>query len=394
VTARSQIFAARELWQDGRVNPLDRWRIGWRCERSRARAAASWGRRLLTIAVGVVGLGLTPAARGAELSVRGPESCPDAEEIAFRVERMLGVPFARSVPLRFGVTFEPPPAPPARYTARLEVLDRAAHHQHATRQAGAQRVLRARDCARLGDAVSVAIALAIGAEATPPATPAEPAMSEPATLRRAAATSPLANGSTPPADGAPADRDRAASSEASGERHALAPVLAAFLLADSGSLPSPGLGAGLGLELRARRVALRAQGVLLFDQHVALEPRAGAPGADMSLALASLSACLAPLGSFRSGSALFACAGWELGRLGAEGTGVQTPRRGEQLWTAPRLDAGLSWAVPGSVLRVGLQLTVTAPLKRDDFFLRELGNVHRAPGAVGRLAAGVELALW
>jgi hypothetical protein len=187
-------------------------------------------------------------------------------------------------------------------------------------------------------------------------------------------------------------RDRSPSDASHTDELALAPALAAFFLVDSGSLPHPGIGTGLGAALHTPRLALRAQGALLFEQHVALESGASAAGADLSLVLGSLSGCWAALGSFRASFAGFACAGWELGSLRAVGSGVDTPLRGGQLWSAPRVDAGVSWALGRSWLRGTLQLSGLAPLKRDDFFIRDVGGVHRPPGAVGRLTIGVDVA--
>ena len=171
---------------------------------------------------------------------------------------------------------------------------------------------------------------------------------------------------------------------------ALSPALSVAVVADAGSLPGVGLGLGLGAELRAGRFALRAAGTLLFDRHVAL-PETGTrtPGADMSLVLGSLSACTSPFGA--ASSVAFVCGGWELGRVEALGTGVEQPRRGSALWSAPRVDLGLGWAIEDSPLRLLGQLTAATPLQRDDFYLRDLGTVHRAPAVVGRLAIGVDV---
>jgi hypothetical protein len=352
-------------------------------------------------------------ALAAELTVTGPDACPDAGELAFRVERSIGVPLAESAPLRFEVVFELPSAAEERYTARLE-----AHGRDGVTSA---RVIRARDCGRLGDAVSVAIALAIRSPAPSSSDATDSRAAEGSRTTSASSSTPssvaasAAMGSdagaaaTNPAVAGPADtsartagagsetaasiaRDRSSSNASHTDEPTPAPALAAFFLVDTGSLPHAGAGMGLGAELHTARLALKAQGAFLFEQHVALEPGAGAAGADMSLVLGSLSGCWAALGSFRGRFAAFACAGWELGSLRAVGSGVDTPLRGAQLWTAPRADAGVSWALGGSWLRGTLQLSGLAPLKRDDFFIRDVGGVHRPPGAVGRLAIGVDVA--
>jgi hypothetical protein len=340
----------------------------------------------------------TTPAHAAEISVNGPAACPDASELAFRVERSLGAPLAESAPLAFEVVFEAPAAPGASYTARLR-----AHR--AAPGATSTRVIRARDCGRLGDAVGVAIALAVR---SPEAAPSSATRADPGAASSAATstggsivTAEAAGGHAPdPATSTPVTRT-AADSAASTDRdqppshqapadETPSPVLSAFFVADSGSLPSAGVGFGLSAELRTERLAFRAQGALLFEQHVAFASGAGAPGADMGLVWGSASACWSPFGGFRSSLAAFGCAGWELGRLAAEGTGVDAPRSGAQLWTAPRLDGGVSGALGSRWLRGTLQLSALAPLKRDDFFLRDAGSVHRPPAAVGRLTIGVD----
>jgi hypothetical protein len=358
-------------------------------------------RRVLEVALVMTvtcgGAVLAPAA-AAELVARGPESCPDATELVFRLERAVGKPLLQSAPLRFSVVFSPPGESGARYTARLEVQGEGVPSSH--------RVLNAHDCARLGDAVSVAIALAIGSTEAA-ASPSEltsqsglafesasgadarssarsDARSAPASLAPAVGGAPRTS-VEPIADdsgGSPAPREAAPAS--------LSPLLGLALVMDSGSLPAPGLGLGVGVELRSEHFGVRVGGTVLFDQNVALDGT-GAAGATMSLWLGSLSACGVPFGSYRAALAGFVCAGWELGRLAAEGTGVSAPRSGDQIWSAPRVDAGLSVALFDTAFRLDLLASALVPLERDEFYLRDVGSVHRVPGAVGRLALGVNV---
>lgn len=385
------------------MKPLDLCRV------CLERAPEYRGRARLVAGVLCAGWALPAPALATELSVTGPDACPDAGELAFRVERSLGAPLAESAPLRFEVVFEAASTPRASYTARLRALGRAASGATSTR------VIRARDCGRLGDAVGVAIALAIRAPEPAPsgATDADPnagsstATSSAGSITHAAAAGGPAHdlgrgapAAATAADGLPSpraavggaslDRDQPPAAAPPAEKQALSPALGVFFVGDSGSLPSAGVGLGLSAEVRTPRLAFRVQGALLFEQHVTLASSDGAPGADMSLVLGSASACWSPLGGFRSSIAGFACAGWELGQLVAQGTGVDAPRRGAQLWTAPRLDGGVSWALGGRWLRGTLQLSALVPLKRDDFFLRDAGDVHRPPNVVGRLAIGVD----
>src|SRR5688572_1780348 len=103
----------------------------------------------------VLALVVPGGARAAELSVQGPAACPDAAELAFRVERAIGVPLASAAALRFAVTFQ---RGTPGYGAELQVTGGEA-------APGAARSFRAEDCSRLGDAVGLAIALALGAAA-------------------------------------------------------------------------------------------------------------------------------------------------------------------------------------------------------------------------------------
>jgi hypothetical protein len=328
------------------------------------------------VVVAAVSASFIAPASAADLLARGPVACPDAGELVFRLERRLGAPLVRSAPLSLRVVFEPPLAGGAHYTARLSVRD-----EHGT---SSERVLSAPDCDGLGDAVAVAITLAIG-DAQPAAR--EPSMAAPAPVsephdapRATTAASASGDGGVLPSPGTGRDPTR------------WTPVLALSGVVDAGSLPAPALGVGLEAALRHPYWALRVGGTLLFDRHVGIRNAAGAPGAELRFLVGNLSACVVPLGSYHTSSALFACAGWELGQLTAEGTGVSAPRESNQLWSAPRLDAGLSVAVPDTAFRLSLQLTAAAPLKRDDFFLRDLGNVHQVPWAVGRFALAADVA--
>lgn len=347
----------------------------------------------LALAV-LAGGGSARPAHAAELASSGPRPCPDAGELAFRVERALGGALANAAPLRFSVRFDRPRS--GGYRARLVAeSDDAA-------EARSERELSARDCDALADAVAVVVALALGAPRAGDALARAPAAERgtPSPPRGGATGLPLASATAPPAGAAPGDAARGlaaapdadepeAPSGAERRRARLQPALGLALVGDLGSLPGAGVGVDLGAELRRGRLALRVAGTLFLDRHVAL-PGAAALGADMRLALGALSACTTPLGS-ASGVAAFACAGWELGYLEAVGTGVQEPRRGGALWSAPRIDVGLGWRPGGGALRSFARATLVAPLRRDEFYLRELGTVHRPPAIAGRLSLGLDV---
>jgi hypothetical protein len=285
------------------------------------------------------------------------------------------MPLAGAAALRFAVTFQ---RGAQDYGAELLVEG----GEPAARAAA--RSFRAEDCSRLGDAVGLAIALALGAAA-----PAEPGV-----VGRSLASEPPSTAPAPPEPPPPSEprADVAAVEPEPSSAAVLTPVLAAGLFADSGSLPGAGLGLSVGAELRLQRLALRVGGLLFFDRQAQLRlPEQPQAGAELGLALGSASLCTLGFGSTQTALAAFICGGWELGRLEGAGTGVPEPRRGSALWSAPRLDVHLAWApLPGPV-RLALQLGAAAPLQRADFFLRDIGTVHRPPAVVGRAALGLEV---
>jgi hypothetical protein len=310
--------------------------------------------------------------------VHGPSECADTGEVVFRVERSLGAPLAEAAPLSFEVLLQ---RGASAYVARIRVATGSS-------AAGAkERVLSADDCGKVADAVSVAIALALGQAASEEEAPdAAGTASAPET----AAPPPEVAAVSAPAPAPSAVDDGAA--DGAGDEPAVAwvPSVSAWLIGDAGSLPEPSLGAALGAELAWGRFTLRALGTLLFEQHATLESAAApAPGADLDLLAGSLLACTSPFGGAQGELASMACLGLEIGRLAGVGTDVADPRRGSALWAAPRLDLGARWLVPGSALRLSATLTAAAPLNRDEFALTGIGTVHQPPSIVGRLSLGV-----
>jgi hypothetical protein len=336
--------------------------------------------------------GAAGTADAAELSVRGPVPCVDAAELSFRVERAIGMPLAQAAPLTFAVEME---RGADGFVARIRVAGES------TRTVALERVLTDRSCARLADAVAVAIALALGSDAaaTSPsdATRGPPSDKPPpdATLARADSGVPSPDATLAPADSSVPTADDPAPSEASEapSGDAWIPSLSVWLLGDVGSLPAPGLGAAVAAELAARRFSLQALGTLLFEQHTELDSALSpAPGARLQLFTGSLLACIPAFDGSATGLTARACLGLELGRLAGEGTDVPEPRRGGALWVAPRVDAGAVWSVPDSPLRLAVTVTGAVPLNRNEFELTDLGTVHRPPNVVGRLSFGVGVA--
>lgn len=305
----------------------------------------------------------------AELGLSGPPTCRERDELAFRVERALGASLAEAPGLALDVTIE---QRAKGYAARLVVRE-------SPDAPASERSLEAADCARLLDALSVVIVLAIdrvrtqelAADEAPIAPPA--AMSEPAVVVAASADD---GGARESVSAAPSWR----------------PSVLAWLAVDVGSLPDPDPGVGLGLSLDGTRVRLQASGLFFFEQRAELEGQGvPAPGADVGLALGALSACYAPSGSWQSDGVLGACARGEVGRLFGRGANVRDERSGGRLWLAPGLSLVGQWRVLAPSLLVGFEAGAVLPLLRSEFRLGTLGDLYR-PAAVS-VRAGLGLAI-
>lgn len=304
-------------------------------------------------------------AGATELSVTPPVPCPNGVEVAFGAERALGRPLA-SVP---GPDFVIAMAQQGqRYVARLE--SRAADGTIG------ERAFSAPSCGELVETLALAVAIALGAS------PAKAVAPDAASL---SADEPA----LPVSASEPAEPALASSAPSPG------PTLAAlgWLVGDSGTLPNPAPGVALGGGVRWPAFELRATALVLPAQHGTADGLTGAAaGADIGLLAGTAQAC-APLSLRTQAIELGVCAGWELGRLQATGTGVLRPYRKRTLWFAPRLDAEARWALTGSALSLNVLLTVLAPLQRDEFILKDVGSVHRPPNVVARAGVGLGWAL-
>jgi hypothetical protein len=334
-----------------------------------AKIFLGWFVRRAALAVLVACAAIPARAHAAELTLRGPPRCSEADELGYRVERALGSPLAKAPPLALDVTIEPRAK---GFGARLVVRE-------SPDAAPSERSLEAADCASLLDALTVVIVLAIDRVRTQELAPGE--------------ARPVA---PPPVEPDPAVV--AASTDDGGARASLAdapswrPSVQASLALDVGSLPDPDPGVGLGLSLDSTRVRLQASGLFFFEQRVELEGQGvPAPGADVALALGALSACYAPSGSWQSDGVLGACARGEVGRLFGRGANVRDERSGGRLWVAPGLGLVGQWRVLAPSVRVGFEVGAVLPLLRSEFRLGTLGDLYR-PAAVS-LRAGLGLAI-
>jgi hypothetical protein len=324
----------------------------------------------LAFAASALGVSAPGALFASELSWDGPADCAERERLLFEVERALGRPLSELGQLTFQVRIDTSKATRA---ARLNVRGPA------TGSTSEERVLVASDCATLVDTLAVAISLALG-NSTTSSTAREPRSEAPAP----AATPTLHSGE--PIDVPPKSIGDSSRREPTG----LDLGVTAALLGDVGSLPAPAIGASLGVELGWPRLWLHAFGTMLFPQVVELQSGSAA-GAEVDLVTGTLRVCTDALLGVNGTLALPLCAGGEVGRLGGIGRSVSRAREAGILWLAPRLDAGVTWRIPGTRLEWSALLAALAPLNRDEFVIDELGAVHRPSSVVGRISSGVSL---
>lgn len=328
-------------------------------------------RSLAWLLAGSTTLGLGGVASAAELHVEGPVRCVDRAELSFRVEHTLGRPLEEAVPLQVAVRVQ---RDAARCSARVDVS--------AADGPPLQRVVTASSCEELTDSLTVVIALALASDSAQ--TEASDPVGEAAPMGKGSGAATATHD-----DGGVASSAR----EALPEPSAVVPGASLWVVGDAGSLPESTLGVALGVEVGTRRWQLRAVGTLLLDQeHQLGSTEASGPGAELGLATGALLACALSVGSLPP-LQLRACAGWELGQLSGVGTGVPSPRQGSAFWSAPVIDVGALWNVPGTAFLLGALVDVAAPLGRDQFVLGELGRVHRPASVVGRVALGAGLML-
>jgi hypothetical protein len=347
------------------------------------------GRWLLWAALSAAGaLIASPSARAADVRVRVPEGCGQKADVVDQVDVLLGRPLA-SVS---GVTFEVQitAAPGGKWRLRLDTIETGGGKSDGNASAGASgetssarktRELSAATCAELADAAAMAIALtvrSIDGDGDGQARPAPEGNSP----RRPPSTDRSSSTAVPPLAAAPdATVKRVAFGASPSERMRAAVAIGA--IGDAGSLP--GVGAGLELSgwVQLRAVRLAASGALLAprDKHLS-----DGSGGTFQIAFGALEVC-APraLGQ----STFFACGGFELGYLWAEGIGVTRPRQGGSLWEAARAEVGLA-LVLGPNLALVMRGGASVPLARPDFALGGQTSVHQPSSLVARLGLGVE----
>lgn len=295
-------------------------------------------------------------ARAAEIAWRGPAECQNAEVATAQVEKLVGRRLSAIDWITFEVEISVEPS--GTHQLLLRTLARGS--------APRERAIAGASCVEVTDAASVAIALSISEE--------ERAQRE-RTPQAQATPEPVAASAAPPVE----------------EEQAPSPgpvfALGLGLLIESGALPSavPGLELAGALELRALRIAAFAAVFVPQDAELAGDSRGGT----FDFVLAGIDLCGHPaFGDIH----LLACAGFELGRIGARGKGVLNERDGDAGWYAPRAELGVGYGL-AQVARVWLRGGIAMPLSRPEFVLDDTDRVHQPSGASLRGLLAVEVLL-
>ncbi len=305
---------------------------------------------------------ISNVAVAADLDVTAPLGCDLEATLREDAERLTGAPIAEVA----GTDFEVEVDDAAGWRLRLVTIDRAT----GTRRL---RELRGASCAEVTNAGAVLLALAIQQVSPSEGEAASSAESEPPPPPES--LSEVKSEPAPQADRAPAEQRTRA------ERAPVSLALGAGVVIDSSALPALAPGVGVELSVRYAGFRLGATGTWLAHQHAAVDAERGG---DFQLLAAGLLACREA--AFAAVTPL-ACAGYELGSLQGEGTGVTHTKLGAALWQAARLEAGLTARVGsfGLDARGG----VAVPFERREFVLEGTDLVHRPGGLSARLYLGV-----
>jgi hypothetical protein len=321
-------------------------------------------RQLKSLATGVLVSVLSSEARAAELRVRAPSECDLEATLREDTERLTGAPISEASNMDFEIEVEAEEQ--GGFTLELVSIERS----RGTRRV---RELRGASCSEVTNAGAVALALAIQQASDPESEPEPSAEPETAPVT---AVEPRSAAEREP------EADRAIEQRPAAEREPVSFGLGAGLLVDSSALPRVAPGAGVELGLRYSGFRFAAVGSWFAPQHAAVD---AGRGGDFELLAAGLLVCreaavgrVTPLG----------CAGYEIGSLRGEGTGVARSRLGAALWQAARLEAG-AMARLGALGFEG-RAGIAVPLERRDFVLDGTDVVHRPGGLSARLYLGLD----
>ncbi|NUO52845.1 MAG: hypothetical protein HOV80_28705 [Polyangiaceae bacterium] len=308
-----------------------------------------------------------------------PAGCPAAEAVVRESIRLLG-----------GKTKE------GRNVAGEAVVEKTADGfrvRLTTRIDGEQgsRELDGATCTSIANAVALILALSYDPNGVV-ADPAGPSEIGPSDTPGTGTTAPVepkkqppaSNRTEPPKDREPKDSSKTSDSDSDGEGSWLGGAVAALVSADIGALPVPtvGFGGAAGLQLAWMRIELA--GRYWLPQSETLE---GGAGGNFEFATGELRGCP---GYTWKPVTVGGCAGVELGRMAAEGFGVDRAEEASALWAAARLGGLVSVQVVGP-LALRLDLGVSIPFDRPRWVLDRVGLVDQPAPVTARGETGAEL---
>jgi len=310
---------------------------------------------------------------------QAPLDCPDADAVSARLRETLDgelLAFAHDWQIRGLIAADG--ASSWRLVLELREPGTAASTN------ARQRVLRAARCDDLADAAAVAIAIALGDAISLGKASALDSAEQPENSSAHAhdGADTAASAAAPEAahdDSAPRNTEPAPALERARPRLDLA--LGALL--DSATLGAWSVGGTLSARGWFDRLGLGLHGVWLPPSTIEIAP---GQGADLSLLGAGVRACYAPL---VEASLRFAtCAGFELGRFGANGRGLVEAERLHDVWIAPGLSADVQGHVLGD-LGLSSRVELLLPLERREYRVDLDQPVHDTPRLTFRWVVGV-----
>jgi hypothetical protein len=321
--------------------------------------------------------------RAASFHWIAPPDCPAQTAIETSIEHSIGRPLRDVHGVDFEVTI-------VRQSPHKWALTLRTHARTPTGDVR-ERVLSGRSCTEVSDAAALAITLTISernaARSGTDDTATETDQNQPDAPQASdvQADSRVDGG---PERGA-ALTTRNADDEAS-PPSAATPIplefsAAALLILDTALLPAAAAGASLELAMRYGLFKIIALGALFAEQEARL---ADSRGGRFGLALFGGLLCLQPSAE---AVVMLGCAGFELGRLSAEGI-LDRPLTGSAPLRAVRVDVGGGYRFSPR-LAAFVRLGVSAPLTSADFNVDDGDRVHRLGPLSGRAVAGIELFL-
>lgn len=332
--------------------------------------------RLACRLAGVVAWLCTSTGHAASLRWSAPAECPPQSAVEAQIEESIGKPLAEVYGVDFEVAIDK--GSPRTWVLRLRTQARTLSGDVRERELSGQ------SCAEVSDAGALAITLTISERAAASSGGAESEelpgdadrteggkQSEPPPSAAAASAAEPGPAQSPPSAASPIPLELS---------------VAAALVLDTAELPSLAPGGSAEIALRYGLVKVIALGALFANQETRL---ADGRGGSFGLALFGGLLCLQPSAEAVT---MLGCAGFELGKLSAEGL-LDTPRSGGATLRAVRVEAGGGYRFSPRVAAF-LRLGVSAPLTSVNFSV-DPGDqrIHRLGPASGRATLGVELFL-